>query len=486
MAAKKNIGMNAALNVVRQGLSVLFPLITYPYALRVLGVDAIGRVNYGNSIISYFILIAMLGVTNYAVREGAKKKESRGDFEKFTTQIFSINIISTVIAYILFGCMLLIVGKLQSYVTLLLIQSLSIIMSALSVEWINTVYEDFLLITIRSIATHVVSLVLLFLLVKSPSDYYVYAFLSVVTNGIICVTNLIHCRRYTKLRFTFKIDYKQHLKPILILFANSLAISIYVNLDTTMLGWIKGDYYVGIYSAAVKVYNIAKNMMAAIYVVSIPRLSLYAEQEDFYLYRSLSTKIIKALTVILLPAGIGLICLGPEIMLLLGGSEYVGASMALQILGGSLICAIFGGFLTAGINISLGREKYTLIATVVSSVINFGLNLIFIPWLAHNGAALTTLISELFVFAFCFVILPNKGLYIDLRSVRKTIITSCIGCSLIIVITVISKALFDNYLVNIAVVVTFSILGYYFTLRLLKDDTVISLVNSMKSKIKRK
>ena len=68
---KKNMGINAILNVIRQGLSVLFPLITFPYALRVLGAEGIGKVTYVGSIISYFSLIAMLGISTYAVREGA-------------------------------------------------------------------------------------------------------------------------------------------------------------------------------------------------------------------------------------------------------------------------------------------------------------------------------------------------------------------------------------------------------------------------------
>ena len=72
---EKNIGINAILNVIKSCLSVIFPLITYPYALRILGADGIGKVTYGESIVSYFLLIAMLGITTYAVREGAKRKK---------------------------------------------------------------------------------------------------------------------------------------------------------------------------------------------------------------------------------------------------------------------------------------------------------------------------------------------------------------------------------------------------------------------------
>ena len=91
---RKSIGINAILNIVKSGLSVVFPLITYPYTLRVLGTVNIGKVSYSQSIISYFSLIAMLGISTYGTREGAKKKRNPAEFENFVTQVFSINIFS--------------------------------------------------------------------------------------------------------------------------------------------------------------------------------------------------------------------------------------------------------------------------------------------------------------------------------------------------------------------------------------------------------
>mgnify|MGYP001014514563 FL=1 len=73
----KSLGINALLNAIRSGLSVVFPLITYPYAFRVLHAESIGKVNYALSIIGYFSLIAALGISTYAVREGAKLRKNK-------------------------------------------------------------------------------------------------------------------------------------------------------------------------------------------------------------------------------------------------------------------------------------------------------------------------------------------------------------------------------------------------------------------------
>ena len=99
---------------------------------------------------------------------------------------------------------------------------------------------------------------MLFVLVKQPSDYYMYALLAITTNGITRISNWFYCRKYAKVQITLKPNISKHAKPILILFANAVAVSIYVNFDTTMLGWMQGDYYVGLYAVAVRVYTISR------------------------------------------------------------------------------------------------------------------------------------------------------------------------------------------------------------------------------------
>ena len=70
-----SLGVNAVLNAINSALRIVFPLITYPYAFRILHRDGVGKVNYASSIINYFVLIAGLGIATYAIREGAKIRD---------------------------------------------------------------------------------------------------------------------------------------------------------------------------------------------------------------------------------------------------------------------------------------------------------------------------------------------------------------------------------------------------------------------------
>ncbi|WP_235943142.1 oligosaccharide flippase family protein, partial [Lactobacillus helveticus] len=123
---KKSLGLNAFLNGLRSVLNLIFPLLTFPYITRVLSVSGIGIYNFSNTYIGYFVLIAGLGIATYAVREGTKYRNNRAQIEKFSSQVFSINIIATIIAYALLFLSLLIFKNLTNYTACILIFSLQI------------------------------------------------------------------------------------------------------------------------------------------------------------------------------------------------------------------------------------------------------------------------------------------------------------------------------------------------------------------------
>ena len=478
----KNIGVNMALNVFKTALSIVFPLITYPYALRVLGVERIGAVSYVQSIINYFSLFAMLGVSSYAIREGAKIRDDKKSLTTFSNEVFTINIITTAISYLALTISILFVEKFSAYTILFIISSGIILFNTLSVDWINTIFEDYAYITIRSIFINMLSMLILFVFVKKPEDYYIYAALHTVTTGTICLTNWIYCRRYVKLKITLSPNFRRHLKKLIILFANALAISIYVNFDTTMLGWIKGDYAVGLYSASTKIYSVIKGLMIAVYSVTIPRLAAFIGQSDMTGFKKLYMKLWSGLSILLIPAGIGLASLSKEIILLFGGESYRDASMSLCILAIALIFSIYGGLVTACLNITIGREKDNLIATLFSAAINCGLNILFIPLYSQNGAAITTLIAELFVFAFCFIRLPNKNRYFDFSIIRKYLTYSIVGAVMVFIVCIVIKSFSLPFITCIIVSIIISILLYSIFLLILKEPIVFGFIRTVKER----
>ena len=224
---KKSIKVNAFLNIIKTLMSVIFPLITFPYASRILLPEGIGKVQFALSIISYFSLLATLGITSYGVREGAKYRDSRGMLSIFAKEIFVINLCSTVFSYLLLIIAIMIVPKFFEYKSLLIVCSSSILFTALGMEWLYTAVEDFKYITIRSIIFQFLSLVLLFAFVHSEEDVLAYAAISVFSNVGSNVFNFFNSKKYItfkgiKVRFE---NIKNHIGPVMILFVMAVTSS---------------------------------------------------------------------------------------------------------------------------------------------------------------------------------------------------------------------------------------------------------------------
>ena len=207
---QKSVTINLIANGIKTLMSVLFPVITFPYAARILGTSGIGKVNYAASIISYFAMFAALGIGTYAIREGARIRDDRERFNKFAKEVLRINLVTTVCAYGALAIFLLL-PILQEYKGLLIINSGTIVFATIGMEWLFVIKEEYAYITKRAILFQFVSLVLLFLTVKCKEDYYAYAMLTVVSSGGSAVLNLWHSRKIVDWRKKYTLEYKKHL-----------------------------------------------------------------------------------------------------------------------------------------------------------------------------------------------------------------------------------------------------------------------------------
>lgn len=396
---KKSLKLNAVLNVIKQLCVIAFPIITFPYASRVLGVTNYGKINFSSSIISYFTLLAALGITNYAIREGARIRNYKEKLNIFVNEIYSLNLISTIISYTLLFLSILFFDNLHSYFLLLIIQSLSIFFTTIGTDWINSIYEEYSFITIRYIICQTVSIIFMFIFVKDRNDYYVYAFSTVLSLIVANTWNIFHIKYKYGLNVKFQLNkgIRKHIKPVLILFASSIASLIYINSDMTILGVFKTDSDVGIYSVSVKIYSLIKQLINAVLIVAIPHISSLMLKKK---KNELQEKLISLYTFLLLftpSAIVGLFFLSEPLIRLFAGKEYISSNDSLQILAISLLFASFACFYINVVMIPFQQEKKILISTIFSALVNIVLNFILIPYYGVPAAAFTTLISEFLI-----------------------------------------------------------------------------------------
>lgn len=454
---RKSIKINALLNMIKQVMQIVFPIITIPYITRVLLPENFGRINTGNSLISYITLIAGLGIASYAIREGSLIRDDKEKLTKFSNQIFSINIISTIFSYVILAGIIFFVPHYAEYRLLLAIQGVAVIFTTLGADWINSIEEDYFYLTIRYIVLHIISLLLMFVLVKRPEDYLIYAGITLITSAGANLMNIFYIRRYVKIRFTFDIDWKKHLIPIMILFGNSVAMTIYVSSDITMLEIFKGATEVGVYCVATKIYSIVKQILNAILIVSIPRMTSYIGKGDKENFKKLGRKILSALITLMCPLIVGIIIFRTEAITLAGGSEYINGGNSLFILSLAVAAALLATFLSGLVLMPLRKEKYILRGTLISALINVSLNFFFIPLWGINGAATTTLISEMFVAIYFWYLVTREGYrFLDIR----VLLVSLVGGVLVALLCVTVRHLINSFILYIGISIITSVIVY--------------------------
>lgn len=468
------------LNAVNGVMRVIFPLITFPYVTRILGVENLGKYNFAYSIISYMVLLAGLGISTYAIREGARIREEHMRFSRFANEMFSINVVSTAAACILLFVLLAVVPKFTDYRSLLLILSLQLPFLPLGVEWLYAAFEDFLYITVRSVLFQCISLVLLFLFVRDEQALCAYAGISAFSAVGANVMNFLHSRKYCRVRFTGEIPWKRHMKPILILFAMSVTTTIYINSDTTILGFLAGDYRVGIYAVSTRVYSVIKGILAAILVVSIPRLSAVLGQKDQTLFNETATDIYQTLLTGILPAMTGMIALRKEIILIIAGDDYLEAESSLVLLSIALVFCMGAYFWGQGILVPNKKEAVIFKATIVSAVLNVALNFALIPFWKENAAAFTTLLSEGLVFAWCAW--EGRNL-VTLRGTRRTAGKVVIGCAGIWGVVWGLQQCYLSTLWVTVLSVSCSVVVYVAIEKTLKNEAMLSLFQVFKERL---
>lgn len=420
------MGKNAFLNGFKNVLNLLFPLITFPYVSKVLSVDGIGQYNFAQAAVSYFSLIAGLGISSYAIREGAKYRENKKEFNIFASEVLLCNVISTIGAYLLLALCMIFVGKLKAYAALIGVFSIQIVFTTIGIEWLYSIYEEYEYITVRSIVFKIISIVLIFVLVKDSGDTINYAAITVFASAGSNILNLLHSREYFKIVRVHIQDCIKHLKPVLIIFASNIAIMIYVYSDTTMLGFMQTDYEVGIYSVSVKIYNIVKNLLSSVLIVSIPRLSMYYGSERIKEFESTAQKVYDSITALVMPAVIGLLCVSEQVVLVISGKAYMSAQSSLRILCIALLFCIYGWFFSQCILMPAKKEKIILIATCVSATVNIGLNFFLIPIWKENAAAFTTFVAEFIMFFVCVI----YGLKVaKIKLLNKNMLGVLVGCT---------------------------------------------------------
>ena len=478
--AKRSINSNAVFNTLKSIFSVIYPLITFPYISRVLMTDNVGKINFGNSIVSYVSLIASLGVTTYAVRECSRVRDNRDELSKTASEILSINLMSTLVAYLGLAVVLVVAKPLENYRKLICIQSTAVLFATLGADWLNTAMEDFRFIAIRTFLMQVLSLLLMFVFVHKPEDYMIYAAISVFASSGANAINIFYRRKYCRTKFTWNMNVKKHFPRILLLFSLILSQTIYVNSDMTILGLMKGDHEVGLYSTSVKIYQIVNSTVASIAWVVMPQLSFYYFRKEYDEINKLLKYSLNFITVLGIPCICGLVIIAPQIITIIAGEAYVEATLSLRILCIAMLCSFFSGWVGNMTRLPAGKEGLSLAISSGSALLNIVLNFLMIPKWGLNAAAFTTAVSEFFSMICGFIYIDKN---IKIEGLRQVFLSPIVGGIGILVIGWITQTMLNRAWIVSIITIVISLVWYLFVMLISRNEFFMGFAEPVVNKL---
>ena len=171
----KSLAKNSLFNAMYQVLNIIFPLLSSIYVARVLLPEGVGRVAYAQNVASYFVTAAALGISTVGLREISNARDDKQKVSKIFSELSIINTCSTFLAIAVYSTLVFCNPSFRVDYKLYLATGLVILFNIINIDWLYQGHEEYVYIVVRSIAVKALSLLALFLFVRSKDDYVTYA-----------------------------------------------------------------------------------------------------------------------------------------------------------------------------------------------------------------------------------------------------------------------------------------------------------------------
>ena len=403
---KKNFFYSALLTLA----NYVFPLITYPYVSRVLGVSNIGICNFVDNIVNWFIVFSTMGISVIGVREIAAVRSGEKERSRVFSGLLALNGLTTLAAAAVLAVAIFVVPKLFPYRLLLYLGVAKLIAHSLSLEWFFRGIEDFKYITDRSIVIKVLYIVAVFLFVRKAEDYGTYYLLLTLTVVANTLVNVLYSRRYVS--FSLKdLDMRRFAGPFFILGLNYVLTSFYSSLNVIYLGFVHGAEQVGFYTTATKILTIVTALISAFTTVMLPRMSAVLTEGRMDEFRTYVGKAFNILFLVGIPAVFLMQTEALDIVRVISGAGYEGAIRPMRIVAPMVLVAGMDQILIMQILMPMKSDRRIFINSSIGAAVGILLNLLLTGWMGASGSAIVWLCAELAVcIAACLAVFGKDGI----------------------------------------------------------------------------
>lgn len=388
---ENSLKRNYAYNLLYRIVTLVTPLITSPYISRVIGAEGIGQYSYTYAISHYFLIFAVLGISDYGNRCVAKVRDSKEERNNVFSEIVSLQILLSAgmcILYIVY-CLVIAENKTIAYM-----QGLNVLSAMFDVTWLLFGLELFYVTTLRNVVVKIVMVLLILLLVKSPDDVWKYTLIMAggTLVGQLSIWPIL--RKYVCFIRPKWNDVIKHLKPTLVLFLPVVANNLLGYFDKIMIGNMSIDAELGCYDNAEKLLSIPNSLVTALGTVMLPRVSNSVAKGEL---KSVSEMLQKSMLFVVFATSalaFGICAVAKEFVPLFFGSGFDLVIPLLYTLSPYIIFVSWANVLKTQVLLPNNKDMTFVICLIIGAVVNVILNYYLIETMGAVGAAIATTISE--------------------------------------------------------------------------------------------
>lgn len=387
MSLKKNVFYN----IIYQLLFIITPIITAPYISRTIGAEGIGIYAYEHTIAYFFILFAMLGLSNYGTRKIAIIRDDHDLLTKTFSSIYFFQLIISLLLIFLYMLYVVFIAEGSTISTILFLYVISV---CIDINWFLFGLEKFKDTVIRSVIVRLLTLCALFIFINSPTDLWIYVLINSV--GILVNQYVIWlvAFRYIDLKKVSFNEVMSHFKPNLLLFVPVIAVSLYKSLDKVILGLLTDMTQLGYYENTIRIVTIPMGVIAALGTVMLPRMSnlvsLRKEEESYRLIEQSMFFVVfisSALT-------FGISGIAPIFAPVFFGEEFVEVGRLITYMSPTILIIAWANVIRTQYLIPNHKDKMYVISVFLGAIVNLVINLYLIPIYGALGAVIASVAAE--------------------------------------------------------------------------------------------
>lgn len=473
--SKKSLTKNYIYNLVYQILILVLPLITTPYTSRVLGAQNIGIYSYTYSILSYFILFGALGVALYGQREIAYVGNNKEKSKKTFLEIVLCRLVTMIIAIIIYYIFYMRNGEYAIYYRIWVLELLATIFD---ISWFFQGIEEFKKTVTRNVIVRLISVTLIFVLVKTPADLIKYITIYAVADLVGNLSLWLYLPKYFKGVKVTNIKILNHLSAIILLFIPQIANQIYNLLDKTMIGNIILDKSeVGYYEQGQKVVRVLLTLVTSLGIVMIPRMASTFASGDKEKVHDYMKKSFKFVFFLAFPIMFGIMSVSEIFVPIFFGEGYEKVAILINVISPTILLTGMANVMGTQYLLPTKKQKEYTISILAGLIVNFILNYILINLYNSIGASIATVVSQFIVVIVELYIIKSE---IEIKEIMKLSYTYITSGLVMLVACLIIKWIIGASLQTMIIQIVVGAAIYMLMLYFLKDDYLGMFINKAK------